>query len=432
MPATLTVVGGLVVTPEGLREADVVVEDGTITATSQPGAARGQTVDVSGCVVLPGGVDPHTHLMADIAAGTAAALRGGTTTALSFTAPRPSEPAAAAFVRARDELIPLAAVDVRLHPSIWEPDRLSPEVLAELAALGARSVKLFLAYPELGLMASDRVLYETLRVGHRLGLLVQVHCENGGAIAARVDEFLAAGRKDVRAFVETRPPGVEEEAVGRTLALAALAEAPVYLVHLSTAGSLDLVRAARHRGQAVFAEACTHHLLFDSDVYLDPNAERFLVVPPLRGREHVEALWEGVADGTLDAIGSDHAQEPYRPDVPPGDFRSHPYGLAGVEERLPFVLAEGRRRGIPLERLVELLCAGPARIFGLRGRKGAIETGADADLVAWDPEGESIGESGPYSGTSVPGGIRLVLQRGAAPGMKAPEPPQIARRSIDD
>jgi dihydroorotase-like cyclic amidohydrolase len=138
--------------------------------------------------------------------------------------------------------------------------------------------------------------------------------------------------------------------------------------------------------------------------------------------EHVEALWEGVADGTLDAIGSDHAQEPYRPDVPPGDVRALPYGLAGVEERLPFVLAEGQRRGIPLERLVELLCTGPARIFGLRGHKGAIEAGMDADLVIWDPEGESTGESDPYSGRPVHGEIRLVVQRRASPGMKAPEP----------
>jgi dihydropyrimidinase len=421
MTRTLTIAGGRVATPEGLREADVVVEDGRIAAVSPPGAATGQTVDASGCVVLPGGVDPHTHLLADIVAGTAAALRGGTTTALSFTAPRPSEPASAAFARAQDELIPLAAIDVRLHPSIWEPDRLSLEVLAALAELGARSIKLFLAYPELGLMASDRVLYETLRDAHRLGLLVQVHCENGGAIAARVDEFLGAGRKDLRAFVETRPPGVEEEAVGRSLALAALAGAPIYLVHLSTAGSLDLVRAARQRGQTVFAEACTHHLLFDSDVYLGPDAKRFLTVPPLRGREHVEALWEAVADGTLDAVGSDHAQEPYRPDVPPGDFRSLAYGLAGVEERLPFVIAEGTRRQISLERLVELLCTGPARVFGLGPQKGAIEAGMDADLVVWDPEGESTGKSAPYSGIAVPGEIGLVLQRGASPGLKAGE-----------
>jgi dihydropyrimidinase len=422
MSGALTLAGGLVVMPEGAGRADVVVEDGKIAAVTPPGARVGEIVDAADCAVLPGGVDPHTHLLADIAPAAAAAARGGTTTAFSFTAPRPGESPPAAFARARDELVPLAAVDVFLHPSIWDPDRLSATVLAELASLGARSVKLFLAYPELGMMTSDRTLYETLRDARALGLLVQVHCENGGAIAARVDEFLAAGRKDVRAFVETRPPEVEVEAVARVLALAALVRAPVYLVHLSTAGSLELVRSARARGQTVFAEACTHHLVFDDRAYAGADAERFLIVPPLRSRPDVEALWDAVQDGTLDAVGSDHAQEPYRPVAPPGDFTSLPYGLRGVEERLPVVLAEGVRRGIDLPRLIELLCSAPARIFGLRGRKGEIVAGADADLVLWDPSAEWRGHQGPYAGLTVSGGLRLVLQRGAAPGTKTPEP----------
>ena len=422
MRGTLTVAGGLLVTPGGAREADVVVADGRIASVVAPGEAHGAVVDARGCTVLPGGVDPHAHLLADIVTATAAAARGGTTTVLSFTAPRPAELAPAAFARARDELVPLAAVDVELHPSIWDPDRLDATVLAALARLGARSVKLFLAYPELGIMASDRTLYETLRDASRLGMIVMVHCENAGVIAARVDELLAAGRKDPRAFVESRPPGVEEEAVARTLALAALADAPVYLVHLTTAASLDLVRAARRRGQRVFAEACTHHLLLDEGVYSGPEPERYLVVPPLRARADVEALWAGVEDGTLDAIGSDHAAAPYRPDVPPGDFTSLPYGFRGVEERLPLVLGEGLSRGVPLERLADLLCAGPARIFGLHPRKGAIVAGADADLVVWDPAGEWRGTTGAYAGAAVAGGIRRVLHGGVAPGTKTPEP----------
>jgi dihydropyrimidinase len=206
------------------------------------------------------------------------------------------------------------------------------------------------------------------------------------------------------------------------LALAALVRAPVYLVHLSTAGSLELVRAARARGQTVFAEVCTHHLVFDDGAYAGPDAERYLVVPPLRPRPDVEALWDAVQDGTLDAVGSDHAQERYRPGAPPGDFTSLPYGLRGVEERLPVVLAEGVRRGVGLPRLVELLCAAPARVFGLRGRKGEIVAGADADLVLWDRSAEWRGGEGPYAGLTVSGGLRLVLQRGTAPGTKTPEP----------
>src|SRR5437879_5655247 len=161
-------------------------------------------LDTRGCVVLPGGVDPHAHPLADVAASTAAAARGGTTTVLAFTAPFPDETAADAFVRARNELLPAASVEVQLHPAIWEPERLDRAELEQLARVGARSVKLYTAFPELGMVASDRKLYETLRDASRLGMLVMVHCEVSGAIDALVDEALAAGRTDARAFAETR------------------------------------------------------------------------------------------------------------------------------------------------------------------------------------------------------------------------------------
>jgi len=408
---TMRIAGGLVVTPEGAREADVVVADGRITALEAP--SRGGDLDARDCVVLPGGVDPHAHPLADVAAATAAAARGGTTTVLAFTAPRPGESPADAFVRARDELLPAASVDVRLHPAIWEPERLGRSELEQLARVGARSVKLFTAFPELGMVASDRKLYETLRDASRLGMLVMVHCEVSGVIDALVDEALAAGRIEARTFADTRPPLVEEEQVARVLGLARLADAPVYLVHLSTVGSLDLVRAARRRGQTVWAEACTHYLVLDRRRYDGRDAARFLVAPPLRSAEDVDALWDGIADGTIDTVGSDHAESQYRPDFPPGDFRSLPYGFRGIGVRVPLVLSEGARRGIPVERLVRLLAAGPARAFGLTPRKGAVEVGADADLVLWDPGLRwTIGDSSPFDGLEVSGDIMDVLVRG--------------------
>ena len=401
--------------PDGVREADVVVAGGRVVALEQP-SADGE-VDARGCVVLPGGVDPHTHPLPELAAAAAAAVRGGTTTLLAFTAPRPGESPAEAVVRTRDELLPASAIEVGLHAAIREPERLGEDELRALARVGGRGVKLYLAYPELGLLPSDRKLYETLRDAARLGLLVLVHCESSGAIEALVDEAVAAGRTDAAAFAGTRPPGAEEEGVARTLAYARLADAPVYLVHLSTAGSLELVRDARRRGQTVWAEVCTHHLVLDDRCYERADAERFLVVPPLRPRADVEALWEAVADGTIDTIGSDHAQAPYRPDVAPGDFRALPYGFAGVDVRVPLALSEGARRGIPLERLADLLAGGPARVFGLAPAKGAVAAGADADLVVWDPdEAWTIRGTTPFDGVEVAGSIRHVLVGGRRAG----------------
>lgn len=417
----LRICGGRVVTPDGVREADVIVADGRIVSLEPASTPGTGDVDARGCAVLPGGVDPHSHLLADIAPASVSALHGGTTTALTFTAPRPGETPAAAYRRALDELVPLAAVEIGLHPSIWEPDLLTAADREELARLGARTIKHFLGYPELGMMTSDRTLYESLRQGSEIGLLTLVHCENGGAIDARVEEAIAGGNTDVRAFVRARDPELEEEAVARTLALARVAGAPVYLVHVSTAGSLDLVRAARAQGQQVRAEACTHHLLLDESVYDRPDAERFLVVPPLRPRRDVDALWDAVADGTIDTVGSDHAQVPYQPPFPPDDFRGLPYGFPGAELRVPLVLSEGARRGIPLDRLVDVLATAPARIFGLHPRKGAIAPGADADLVLWDPEPgwtvraaelhDGLGLS-PFEGLQVTGRIRQVMRAG--------------------
>jgi len=348
-------------------------------------------------VRIPAGVDPHTHPLGDLATAGAEARRGGTTTLVAFTSPHPGESPAAAFVRARDELLPQTDVRVQLHPAVWEPERLDAAQLAELARVGARAVKLYLAFSELGMQASDRTVYETLRDATRLGMLVRVHCENGGAVDALVDEQLAHGSTGVEGFVRSRPPLVEEEAVERTLALARLADGPVYLVHLTTAGSIDLVRRARARGQVVWAEACTHHLVLDDACYRRDDATRFLVVPPLRARSDVDALWDAVADGTLDAIGSDHATAPFTPPGETGDFRSLPYGFRGVGARMPLVLSEGTRRGVPLERLCELLTTGPCRAFGLD---------PPSETVEWDPDREwTVAEGGPFDGLPVRGAI---------------------------
>jgi dihydropyrimidinase len=325
-------------------------------------------------------------------------------------------------IRARAELKGRSAIDVAFHAVIRDPDRVTTRDLERLTRLRVRAVKLFLAYPEQGLMASDGCLYRVLRESTRLGFTVRVHCENGGVVDALVDEKLAQGKRAPGDFVRSRPPEVEQEAIARTLAIARLAGAPVYITHMSTAGGIELVRAARDQGQTVHAEVCLHHLLLDARLYDGKRAQQYLVVPPLRRRQDSEALWSAIADGTVDTVGSDHAQSRYQPEpANTGDFRSLPYGLPGIEVRLPLFLSEGLRRKIPITRLAELLATRPAQIFGLFPGKGAIIPGADADLVVWDPRPRStvrasalhddVGQT-PYEGHHVRGAVRSVFSRG--------------------
>lgn len=426
------VVGGTVVTPGGVSRADVQIRDGKIAAIGDHAAAAGRRLDASGCFVLPGGVDPHCHLMAGIQPATTAAARGGTTTVLSFTGPAAGERDLDALLRGRSELArDGAVVDVGLHAAIYDPGRLSHDDLVAVQRAGAAAIKIFLAYPELGIMCSTGRLYELMSSARRLGLLVQVHCENAPLIDALVAESLRAeaggagggGRRGARIFADTRPPEVEEEAVARTLAVASLAGAACYLVHLSSAGSIDQVRLARRRGNPpVIAEVCLHHLMFDDACYAGADAERYLVCPPLRERRHVEALWEALADGTIDTLGSDHGQVK-SPATGPLWEAGHrcSYGLAGVGPRLPVLLSAAAARGLPIDRVVQLAAENPARAFGHYPRKGVLAPGSDADIVVFDPQattvlpddgfGDGTGDS-IYAGLAARGRIRDVLLRG--------------------
>jgi dihydropyrimidinase len=415
-----------VVTPGGLVRADLHIRGGKVAAGDGQSGVGGEQLDATGCYVLPGGVDPHCHLMPGVGPATAAAARGGTTTVLSFTGPAPAERDLDALLRNRSELDrDGAAVDVGLHAVIYDPDHLSGTDLVAVKQAGAAAIKIFLAYPELGIMCSTRRLYELMSAAAGLGLLVQVHCENAPLIDALVAGAVRAGgaRAGARIFADTRPPEVEEEAVARTLAVASLAGAACYLVHLSTAGAVDQVRLARQRGTPrVFAEVCTHHLLFDEARYAGADAERYLVAPPLRDRRHVEALWEGLADGTIDTVGSDHCQ--VRSPTVGGLAEAghhHRYGLAGAGPRLPVLLSAAADRGLPIERVVQLASENPARAFGHYPAKGALAPGSDADIVIFDPEGSTVlprdgfgdgtGDS-VYAGLTLAGRIRDVLLRG--------------------
>src|SRR5262249_50132786 len=249
LPGSLAVTGGTVVTTGGPLRADVVIEDGRIAALARPGPAPAgpDGLDATGCLVLPGGVDPHCHIMADVTAASPADARGGTTTVLSFTNPGPGEGAAECVLRRREELIGgRPAVDVGLHAMLYRPDEVAD--LAALRDAGVYGIKVFLAYSELGIMWSTRGLFELMTAAARHGQVVQVHCEEGELIDGLTAAAVAAGRAGVRVFAEPRPPGTEAAAVARVLETARLTGATCYLVHLSCAEALDQVRLARRRG----------------------------------------------------------------------------------------------------------------------------------------------------------------------------------------
>ncbi len=418
------IVGGTLVLPGGTARGDLLVEDGVIREIGAVGAGGAERVDAGGCLVLPGGVDVHTHVFGGVAADTRSALLGGTTSALAFVDALSGERPAEAARRTLADELPESLIDLALHSVIWEPAAYRPGDLRAAAALGVGSVKLWLAYLELGIMADDDVAFAVMEEAAELGMVVLAHCENGRVIDVLTRRLVAEGRMGIDSLPRSRPIELEAECVGRFLALAELAGATPYVVHVTGRGPLEAIRAARRRGMTAYAEVCPHHLLFDRARHEGPDALRFVMTPPLREPADQAALLAGLRAGDVDTLASDHCHLRLDRDKAPvrEDFTKIPTGVPGIGARLPlgFALA-GAEGALPVERLVEVACAAPARIFGLYPRKGAIAPGSDADLVVWDPTTPSrITLNGladgldftPYEGVEVPGTLRHVLARG--------------------
>ncbi|HEX8803722.1 MAG TPA: dihydropyrimidinase [Acidimicrobiales bacterium] len=435
--------GGTVVDVDGERVADVRVDAGGAGAPGgvvravapgldpEPGE---EVVPVDGLLVVPGGVDVHTHMQLpvgavrsadDFASGTAAAAVGGTTTVVDYvTAYRGQDPLAALTTWRR--WAEPSAVDYGLHMTFTEA--VAESVVADCVERGVTSFKLYLAYPQL-LQVDDDVVLDVLRACGRHGGLVTVHCENGGAIEALRRRALAEGRTSVVEHRTTRPAVLEAEAVHRVGRLAEVAGAAAYVVHLSSAPGLAEVRAARDRGVRLLAETCPQYLHLDATVLEGPGGEDFVCTPPLRDPWHREELWAGLADGHVHTVATDHC--PFtRADRRRGtagrsggfaDFTEVPGGLPGVETRLTLVWQGVRAGRITVADWVRLCAEAPARTFGLFPRKGCLRPGSDADVVVWDPDrAQSLDadalhmrvDHSPYAGQVARGWPALVLARG--------------------
>jgi dihydropyrimidinase len=395
----LAVRGGLVVAPDGVREADVIVEGGIITALTPPDEVRApDEIDARGCIVLPGAVDAHVHVGLDYRlmdgsvatsadtyddASRAAAV-GGTTTIIDFAMQVEGEGLVAPLERRLADIRP-SAVDVALHCWMLEANPQALREVPELVARGVPSLKLFLAYSQLGEPMQDEDLLAVWKAVAAAGGIMQAHCESWPIIRPRLEAAMARGATGYADFAASRPPVSEADAVGRALALAAASGAETYCVHLSTSGAVEHLRLARMHGLAVHGECCPHHLLLDESRYLGERPGDFVMSPPLRSAEHRAALWAGLLDGTLEVVAADHAAWPAPIKAPGPGFLEAVHGAAGNGLLLPLVAAQvGRVEGFGWEHVARLTAESPARIFRLPG-KGAIAPGKDADLAVLHP-----------------------------------------------
>lgn len=427
---------GTVVTACDTTRADVFIEDGKIAQLAPQAHVHGdfEVIDATGKLVLPGGIDAHTHLdmpfggttsADDFESGTIAAAYGGTTSIVDFAVQARGKTLRQGLETWLGKAEGKAVIDYGLHMIMTET---TPGLLQEMGDLvheGVSSFKLFMAYPGV-YMLDDQSIFKAMLRARDIGALICMHAENGGAIDELIKRALAEGNTAPKWHGLTRPARFEAEATARAIALAEVAGVPVYIVHLSAAEALAAVAEARDRGVSALAETCPQYLFCSFEEHLSlPGFEgaKYVCSPPLREKWHQERLWRGLARNDLQVVSTDHC--PFcmagQKELGRNDFSQIPNGMPGIETRL-YLLWEGVREGrISLNRFVDITATAPAKIFGLYPRKGTIAVGSDADLVVWDPDREQVlsqktlhmkVDYTPYEGRRVRGGPAAVLSRG--------------------
>ncbi len=398
---SLIIKNGRILTADQDFRADVYIENDKIAEIGIDLSMQAdRVIDASGLYVIPGGIDVHTHMEApvggtlssdDFETGTRAAAFGGTTCIIDFATQTRGQ-------KMRETLdiwwkkAEKAVVDYGFHMIVTDLPEAHLEDMNEIVREGVTSFKLFMAYPGV-LMVDDATIFRAMQQSGKTGSMVCIHAENGGAIDVLVKQAIAEGRKDPVYHALTRPATAEGEAVNRAIALASMADAPVYIVHVSTNDALEKIAEARDRGLPVFGETCPHYLLLSIDDLKRPDFEgaKYVLTPPLREQWHQEKLWEGLRRNNLQLVSTDHCPFCFKEQKMMGrdSFAKIPNGGPGVEDRMHLTFHHGVNNGrISLNRWVELVSTAPAKMFGLYPRKGAITVGCDADIVLWDPAKE--------------------------------------------
>src|SRR5580700_4956475 len=433
---TVLIQNGTVVNADSTTRADVLIEAGIIKEV-RPGipANSVQTVvDATGLLLLPGGIDAHTHLdmpfggtnsADDFLTGTRAAAIGGTTTIVDFAIQARGTKMRAALDTWRKKAENKACIDYGLHMIVTDLPDAGLEDMDDLVREGVASFKLFMAYPNV-LMVDDATIFRALKQTSKNGALICMHAENGSVIDVIVRQALAQGKTAPIYHALTRPTRAEAEAVHRAIALAEMAGVPIYIVHLSSEDALNQVREARDRGLPAFAETCPQYLLLSIDDMNVPGFEsaKYVFTPPLREKKNLPKLWDGLQSDNLQVVSTDHCPFCFEDQKSLGkdDFTKIPNGGPGIENRLQLLHHHGVSAGkITLNRFVEITSTAPARIFGMYPKKGTIAAGSDADIVVWDPKAEHLISAkthhmrvdySMFEGFKVTGNARQVLSRG--------------------
>ncbi len=398
----LLIRGGTVVNADRAFRADVLCQGGQIAAvgTDLQAPAGATVVDAGGQYVMPGGIDPHTHMqlpfmgtvtMDDFFTGTAAGLAGGTTMIIDFVIPDPMEPILGAYKKWRG-WAEKSAADYSFHVAItWWDESVKRDMGTLVKEEGVNSFKHFMAYKN-AIMCNDETLVNSFKRALELGAMPTVHAENGELVYLLQSEIAAQGITGPEGHPLSRPPRVESEAANRAIAIADVLGVPIYVVHVSCAESAEVIALARARGQRVYGEVLAGHLVVDESVYRDPDfatAAAYVMSPPFRNKSNQESLWRGLQSGNLHTTATDHctfcaAQKAAGKD----NFAKIPNGCGGVEERLAVLWDAGVNTGrLTPSEFVAVTSANTAKLFNIYPQKGSVSVGADADLVVWDPQG---------------------------------------------
>ncbi len=425
---------GRIVTGRSVQKGDLRVSGEKIAEMAPhlpPRKEEEEIIDLEGCFLLPGVIDSHTHFSLEARGavsdddprnGGISALWGGVTTVIDYADFLPGLPIGESIEK-RKQVFSECPVDYHFHLVLNEhftTDRLGD--LKELAAMGISSLKLFTTYPEAGYMLEEKLWPDILTRCKEIGLLVTVHAEDNEIVKERTDNYRKAGLLDFKYHSRHRPAQAEIEAVRWLRQMVEKTGCPLYVVHISTGGAWEVLACAREEGLPMLGETAPHYLLLDENLFSYPRAARNIMTPPLRRGADQECLWKGLSEGSIDVVATDHCAFTEERKLQAKNVLEVLPGIPGVETLLPLVYSYGvESNRFSMQRLVQVLCENPARIFGLYPQKGSLQPGTDADLVVYDPRSSRVLQDedlhskagySPFSGLEIKGQVRLTMLRG--------------------